>query len=280
MCEDRSVLRRKLTSRRGASITFALLLFLVCTVIGVIVLVAGTAASGRVSRLADSDRRYYAVNSAAQLLREEIEGSTVTVNRTMTTTGTYIVTAYRYKKADDSYASDSVITGTALSVTYSESQAASELDILDKAAQYYVYGAPHSTTLNREEWLREVSLTQTAETTQLTAEPVSITLKDDQAVPQPVEGALELKMEATLLTSGELKVAVWYEDEDKKEIYRLTMTFKANWAGNYSNTEDVTITTGTVPAGGETVGSDSFQVYEVGLKEDVFSWTLQEITKG
>lgn len=67
-------LKKKLRSSKGASITFALLLFLVCAVIGSVVLAAGTASSGRFSKLAESDARYYSVTSAAALLKDEING--------------------------------------------------------------------------------------------------------------------------------------------------------------------------------------------------------------
>ena len=70
---------RKLKSKRGASITFALLLFLVCAVVSSVVIVAGTAAAGRMSQLAQMDQRYYAVTSAAELLRDLIDGKKVTV---------------------------------------------------------------------------------------------------------------------------------------------------------------------------------------------------------
>ena len=66
-------LKRKLNSQRGASLTFALLLFLVCAVVGSAVLVAGTAAAGRMSKIAEMDQRYYSVNSAARLLIELME---------------------------------------------------------------------------------------------------------------------------------------------------------------------------------------------------------------
>ncbi len=74
-----NVLKRKLNNQKGASITFALLLFLVCAVVGSAVLVAGTAASGRMSKIPESDQRYYAVNSAAQLLVEDIQKETVLI---------------------------------------------------------------------------------------------------------------------------------------------------------------------------------------------------------
>ena len=66
-------LKQKLKSQTGASITFALLLFLVCAVVGSAVLVAGTAAAGRMSKVAEMDQRYYAVNSAARLLNDLME---------------------------------------------------------------------------------------------------------------------------------------------------------------------------------------------------------------
>ena len=61
-------IKKKLSSRRGASITFALLLFLVCSVVGSVVLTAGTAAAGRMSKISEMDQRYYSVNSAAKLM--------------------------------------------------------------------------------------------------------------------------------------------------------------------------------------------------------------------
>ena len=84
-------IKKKLRSQTGASLTFALLLFLVCAVVGSVVLVAGTAASGRLAGLADYEQRYYAVNSAAELLAEEITAGKTTVTMTRTETETGIV---------------------------------------------------------------------------------------------------------------------------------------------------------------------------------------------
>ena len=68
-------LKQKLKSQ------IALLLFLVCAVVGSVVLTAGTAAAGRMSELAKMDQRYYSVTSAAQLLRDTIEGKQVKVTQ-------------------------------------------------------------------------------------------------------------------------------------------------------------------------------------------------------
>ena len=63
---------RKLRSETGASLSFALLLFLVCAIIGVIILTAGTIASGRLAEKAKMDQRYYRVISAAEFLKDEL----------------------------------------------------------------------------------------------------------------------------------------------------------------------------------------------------------------
>ena len=82
----------KLSSARGASLTMALLLFLVCAVVGSVVLAAGTAAAGRISERAQSDQRYFAVTSAAELLARELDGKSVTIVREETTTTTKVKT--------------------------------------------------------------------------------------------------------------------------------------------------------------------------------------------
>ena len=83
-------IRNKLRSRTGASISFALLLFLICSVISIVVIVAASAASGRMSRMAELDQRYYAVTSAAELVKGMLDEKTVsvaevTVSKTETT---------------------------------------------------------------------------------------------------------------------------------------------------------------------------------------------------
>ena len=76
----RNVLR-KLRSNEGASLTFAILLFLVCAVIGSIVLTAGTIASGRLVEKADMDQRYYHVVSTADFLKETLDKKEVVIIR-------------------------------------------------------------------------------------------------------------------------------------------------------------------------------------------------------
>ena len=77
----KSRLQHKIESQSGASITYALLLFLVCAVVSSVILAAGTAASGRISESVDTDRRYFAVTSAARLLRSEFEKYEVRIDQ-------------------------------------------------------------------------------------------------------------------------------------------------------------------------------------------------------
>ena len=82
----------KWCSERGASVSVALLLFLICTVICSVIMVAATTASGRLAAIAETDQRYYSVTSAASLLKSLLDGKTVSLveieTRSMTTTYT------------------------------------------------------------------------------------------------------------------------------------------------------------------------------------------------
>lgn len=69
--------RCKLKSNTGASITFALLLFLVCAVLSSAILVAGTAAAGRMAGLAETDQKYYSVTSAANMIKDLLDDQSV-----------------------------------------------------------------------------------------------------------------------------------------------------------------------------------------------------------
>ena len=75
--DNMNLIHHKLRSRRGASLSIALLLFLVCLAVASVVLAAGTAASGRLSELREADQRYYSVTSAAELVRDLVSSEPV-----------------------------------------------------------------------------------------------------------------------------------------------------------------------------------------------------------
>ncbi|WP_419023412.1 hypothetical protein [Emergencia sp.] len=68
------MLRNRIRSNSGATILLALLFFLLCAMAGSIILSAGSAAAGRISGLKESEQAFYSVTSAAQVMRDEIEG--------------------------------------------------------------------------------------------------------------------------------------------------------------------------------------------------------------
>ena len=77
--------RKKLRENRGASMIFALFVLIICVVVAVIVLRAQSASVGRTSEAVHNDRRYYSVSSAADLLKEKIDGQSICLSRTETT---------------------------------------------------------------------------------------------------------------------------------------------------------------------------------------------------
>lgn len=73
----------KMHSEQGASMSMALLLFLVCTVFSSAVLIAATASSGRIAELSTGNARYYNVTSAVSMF-DSFVGSDKTVSYTST----------------------------------------------------------------------------------------------------------------------------------------------------------------------------------------------------
>ena len=72
-------IKKKLQSEEGASITFALLIFLVCAIISSVIIVAASTTGGRMSGMRETDQRYYAATAAAHVLQEIFDGKTVEV---------------------------------------------------------------------------------------------------------------------------------------------------------------------------------------------------------
>ena len=288
MTEEDRILRRKLASRRGASITFALLLFLVCTVIGVIVLVAGTASAGRFSRLSESDSRYYAVSSAAQLLRDEIQGREVTVTRSRTTQVTVTTVSYRYLEDKDGDGVKEEYTAVAKDVhegtpTYTCSvsskvpggtddfNALQAMPFLKDAAEYYTLGE-----LDRDAaaaWDSTVSLVQAGERDLGT---VTLTLKNEGKV----AGALPVTVSATLNTSGQLLLTLSCKSKaEDTEAYTAVLTFNPG-KKQVEPPSAIPESEGTPPPDEESVISRnvSTEDYE-DRKEAIFTWTYAGMKK-
>ena len=105
-----NAVQRKLHDRSGATLTVALLFFIMCAAAGSVILAAATTSTGRLSQLQASDQNYYAVVSAAKLIRDEIDGQTISVGQTETKTVT--TTRTEKKETDASGAEVTVVEET------------------------------------------------------------------------------------------------------------------------------------------------------------------------
>lgn len=110
--------QRKLHDRSGATLTVALLFFIMCAATGSVILAAATTSTGRLAELQASDQNYYAVVSAAKLLRDEIDGQTIGVKQTETKTTTVTTSTDNGGTPDDT-SDDTIVEETKIEYTYS-----------------------------------------------------------------------------------------------------------------------------------------------------------------
>ncbi|MDD6520300.1 MAG: hypothetical protein PUF24_09070 [Oribacterium sp.] len=110
--------QRKLQDRSGATLTVALLFFIMCAAAGSVILAAATTSTGRLSELQASDQNYYAVVSAAKLIRDEIDGETIGVKQTETKTTT-VTTKTDNGGTPGDPSDDTIVEETKIEYTYS-----------------------------------------------------------------------------------------------------------------------------------------------------------------
>lgn len=111
--------QRKLQDRSGATLTVALLFFIMCAAAGSVILAAATTSTGRLAELQASDQNYYAVVSAAKLIRDEIDGQTIGVMQTETKTTTVTTKTDNGGTTDDT-SDDTIVEETKITYTYSD----------------------------------------------------------------------------------------------------------------------------------------------------------------
>ena len=306
-------LRRKLASRRGAAITFALLLFLVCATVGVIVLVAGTTASGRLSKLSETDRRYYAVQSAAQLLREEIEGSSVTIIRELepnTFTQTTTTGLIRYRTAADptwqsvytktvtetlTFATNDAWYATVHHTIVPKGAAEAERNILpflQEAAKKYFLGSWAESDVSGLEDTQKVSYwnqeySPYGQTGPLSGD-YSLSLEGAQDSAGKPLNAADVTISAKLDIYGNLLVQL--SSGEGENTYIVTMTFSPTDVPTVEYPElpapsTSTTTIGAIPDGAETTAPETVSEPTVtteynAKKQDVITWTFDGMTVG
>lgn len=212
-----NAMKNKIQSQRGASITFALLLFLVCAIISSVVIVAATAVGGRASQMAELDQRYYAVNSAAELLRDVLEAQTVTV-----TMGTK--TEWKEDQNGVEVGDSRTITANAPSITLNDSTEpisdSSDYLILGAAVQL-VKGNPASGS--DEE--KKAALESLPDIPAL--KPLTLEASGDGIT----ESILDVNMTIQNVSDGKLHIKVSNADTSRG-TYTLGMTFKSDIVQN------------------------------------------------
>lgn len=113
-----NAVQRKLQDRSGATLTVALLFFIMCAAAGSVILAAATTSTGRLAELQASDQNYYAVVSAAKLIRDEIDGETISVGQTETKT---VTTTQTEKKETDASGAEVTVVEETTKTEYSYS---------------------------------------------------------------------------------------------------------------------------------------------------------------
>lgn len=113
-----NAVQRKLHDRSGATLTVALLFFIMCAAAGSVILAAATTSTGRLSQLQASDQNYYAVVSAAKLIRDEIDGQMIGVKQMETKTTTVTTKTDNGGTTDDT-SDDTIVEETKITYTYS-----------------------------------------------------------------------------------------------------------------------------------------------------------------
>ena len=113
-----NAVQRKLQDRSGATLTVALLFFIMCAAAGSVILAAATTSTGRLAELQASDQNYYAVVSAAKLIRDEIDGQTIGVQQ-METKTTTVTTSTDNGGTPDDTSDDTIVEETKIEYTYS-----------------------------------------------------------------------------------------------------------------------------------------------------------------
>lgn len=73
-----SAVTNKLKSKSGISLAIALVFFLLCAMVGMVVLAAASVSAGKTARERQTYRQTLAMTSAAEMLRQEIQGMTFT----------------------------------------------------------------------------------------------------------------------------------------------------------------------------------------------------------
>jgi hypothetical protein len=262
-----SAVVRKIVSKTGASITFALLLFLVCAVVGSVVLVAGTSAAGRMSQIAEYDQRYYSVTSAAELLADKFGNYQVKIVQEQTDTSTE--EAEYVKDANGVVISRTMVpkgTTTSYSASISGSdEAASRLitsgqSILRDAAIDLVFDPGAGLDYTTAAAYAKGFPAMTAEKTK------TLNITHDVGTSGLTAADLAVDAVMTLNPNGDITIKISNVTDVAAEKYELVMILKASVIPNTSSSTSVS---------GQ--GTDTVVTTSKTIKTTTITWTVKDV---
>ncbi len=264
----------KLRSDRGASITMALLFFIVCAVIGSVVLAAGSASAGRMSSMTATDQRYFSVSSAAQLIREQIEGSSVTVVSERTILEE--VTREYYLNAEGEAETRNTATTVSSDPLYPRFSA--QIDgvsisrgssLLADAAIDLIFGQDTYDFASQTAWDHTIGTVSSAVTKDLVIDPKIGGASDPD---------LLVDVHAVLNTDGTMTLS--FTNTNGSEKYTLIFTCTPHFSTQNSEHQN-SLSYSVVEKEPETnifISTESLEVTSV--RTNTVTWTVSEISKG
>lgn len=292
----------KLRSDRGASLSFALLLFLVCTVIGSVVLAAGTASAGRMSQLGESDQRYYSVASAAQLLAKELTDKEVRIIRKCVETKTTpykiqddaetlvsngsATTAYEYtttlqKKGEGDNYSDITTPKTTPYDADAEQTGVPFYDagtagsFLSERAVHLLFGTD-GTCNNTAAMGKSFSSSTTLEESSATVEEGSFTMEHtfNSDVLKINSDVLKITGKYRMTANGTIVLTLWDKD-GKDQSFSLVLTLQPEFVENTTTYSETKPPKPVGPASKDYTSEET----KTTVKESTATWKLGSITK-
>ena len=235
--------REKLKSTRGASVLFALLVFILCMFAGVAALVAASSNIGRFAHAEADQQQYLSVGSAVELLKDELGTAKLEFSRELIKTRQWSHTTITDPATGEITAIDTDETTYALEETVLPADSSSLLAKLVEEACRDVFEAKYVPA----DWYTKTDNDIPALPGSLT-KTFTVTAANDNLV--DVHAALEMNPASCMIT-----VTLWAGEEDTG-AYKATVllpvkvtqsntTLPPVTTGNANNGETVTATTVT-----------------------------------
>ncbi len=265
----------KIRSQRGASIIFALLLFLVCAALGSAVLIAGTAAAGRAADTAKMDQHYYAVTSAAGLLKDSLSKQgpfTVVREKTTTTEITTVLTIDENGNVTGTEPGGSTTLSTDYSLALDGEYISDDLTFLEDISCRIAGGDKYTDVMPDSAWAWEPSLPAEFEPRTISFTPAGEN--------NPLSPGLNVEAEVIVTDDGVMEFTVSSvvgADENDKDIYQVTFTLTPKFVTHETSSETVTGVSSTV--GPENTVTETEDVVLTETKTTVIKWTVSDIKK-